>query len=86
MSGAETTELSEQNQVLMMLLKVSCEVKQDSHEVGWIKYFPIIIKIFSAHWSLASNLPGERGDAGHGHSRPGALHAGGRQVSQEIAG
>lgn len=33
MSGAETTELAEQNQVLMMLLKVSCEVKQESHEV-----------------------------------------------------
>ena len=33
MSGAETTELSEQNQVLMLLLKVSCEVKQESHEV-----------------------------------------------------
>ena len=33
MSGAETTELAEQNQVLMMLLKVSCEVKQDTHEV-----------------------------------------------------
>ena len=39
MSGAETTELSEQNQVLMMLLKVSCEVKQDSHEVDFDKIF-----------------------------------------------
>ena len=56
MSGAETTELAEQNQVdlvivsitvmcnrinwqvLMMLLKVSCEVKQESHEVGLLKY------------------------------------------------
>ena len=39
MSGAETTELSEQNQVLMMLLKVSCEVKQDSHEVDFDQIF-----------------------------------------------
>ena len=100
MSGAETTELAEQNQVdlvivllrimcnrinsqvLMMLLKVSCEVKQESHEVSLLKYFLslVLIKIFSAHWSLAGQL-GRAGD-----SRPGALHAGGRQVSQEVAG
>ena len=39
MSGAETTELAEQNQVLMLLLKVSCEVKQESHEVSVRKSF-----------------------------------------------
>ena len=48
MSGAETTELSEQNQVLMMLLKVSCEVKQDSHEVDLIQYSPIFNRNISS--------------------------------------
>jgi len=32
MTGAETPDISEQNQVLMMLLKATCEVKQDSHQ------------------------------------------------------
>ena len=48
MSGAETTELSEQNQVLMMLLKVSCEVKQDSHEVDLIQYSPMFNRNISS--------------------------------------
>ena len=39
MSGAETTQLSEQNQVLMLLLKVSCEVNQESHEVSFFVSF-----------------------------------------------
>merc|ERR1719430_1520009 len=32
MQGAETPDIDEQNQVLMMLLKVSCEVRQESHK------------------------------------------------------
>jgi len=32
MSGAETPDISEQNQVLMMLLKATCEVKQENHQ------------------------------------------------------
>merc|ERR1719369_2276461 len=32
MTGAETPDISEQNQVLMMLLKATCEVKQDTHQ------------------------------------------------------
>eukprot|EP00092_Neocalanus_flemingeri_P108594 GFUD01139469.1.p1 GENE.GFUD01139469.1~~GFUD01139469.1.p1 ORF type:complete len:1170 (+),score=333.86 GFUD01139469.1:112-3621(+) len=32
MSGAETPDISEQNQVLMMLLKATCEVKQETHQ------------------------------------------------------
>ncbi|XP_023322552.1 TBC1 domain family member 1 isoform X3 [Eurytemora carolleeae] len=32
MEGAETTDIDEQNQILMMLLKANCEVKQGVHE------------------------------------------------------
>jgi len=32
MTGAETPDIAEQNQVLMMLLKATCEVKQDTHQ------------------------------------------------------
>lgn len=32
MTGAETPDISEQNQVLMMLLKATCEVKQETHQ------------------------------------------------------
>jgi len=32
MQGAETTDIDEQNQILMMLLRASCEVKQDTHQ------------------------------------------------------
>jgi len=32
MQGAETPDIDEQNQVLMMLLKVSCEVRQEGHK------------------------------------------------------
>jgi len=33
MVGAETPDIAEQNQVLMLLLKVSCEQKQEAHQV-----------------------------------------------------
>merc|ERR1719186_379999 len=32
MQGAETPNIEEQNQILMMLLRANCEVKQQSHE------------------------------------------------------
>jgi len=32
MEGAETSDIAEQNQILMMLLKASCEVKQETHQ------------------------------------------------------
>ena len=32
MEGAETTDIAEQNQVLMLLLKASCEQSQESHQ------------------------------------------------------
>ena len=32
MQGAETTDIAEQNQILMLLLKASCEVQQDGRQ------------------------------------------------------
>ena len=34
MQGAETTDIAEQNQILMLLLKALCEVQQESHQHG----------------------------------------------------